>query len=191
MSSTLKVDILQDSGGNNLVTSNGSGVITAAGFGKIGQVVQETSSSQFLVSTPTQAQVYYPSANKLSLNITPSSTSSKILVSFISTCRVKRDSGSAGDIGVAMSLKQTIDGTATEFKPDSNAFDSGFYINEVKAAGGVRPRLHETILISPATTDEITYEVGVYSYGAAGSGGEMRLNSGSSEGRIQAMEILP
>ena len=39
MSSILKVDQLQDSGGNNLVTSNGSGVITAAGFGKVGQVV--------------------------------------------------------------------------------------------------------------------------------------------------------
>ena len=41
MSSILKVDQLQDSGGNNLVTSNGSGVITSSAFGKVLQVVQE------------------------------------------------------------------------------------------------------------------------------------------------------
>ena len=51
MSSTRKVDILQDSGGNNLVTSNGSGVITSAGFGKIGQVVTTTKTDTFTLST--------------------------------------------------------------------------------------------------------------------------------------------
>ena len=53
MSSILKVDQLQDSGGNNLVTSNGSGVITSSAFGKVLQVVffqlntQSVTSSDF------------------------------------------------------------------------------------------------------------------------------------------------
>ena len=78
MSSILKVDQLQDSGGNNLVTSNGSGVITAAGFGKVGQVVS-TSKTDVFSSTSTGSFI---DITGLSLSITPSSTSSKILVIF-------------------------------------------------------------------------------------------------------------
>jgi len=74
MSSTLKVDILQDSGGNNLVTSNGSGVITAAGFGKVGQVKSFTLDSAVSFSGTTFVDT------TLGVDITPSSTSSKILV---------------------------------------------------------------------------------------------------------------
>ena len=75
MSSTLKVDILQDSGGNNLVTSNGSGVITAAGFGKIGQVVSATKTNTQSLTTTTFSDI-----SDMSVSITPSSTSSKVLV---------------------------------------------------------------------------------------------------------------
>ena len=50
MSSILKVDQLQDSGGNNLVTSNGSGVITSSAFGKVLQVVSTTKTDSFSVS---------------------------------------------------------------------------------------------------------------------------------------------
>ena len=75
MASTLKVDILQDSGGNNLVTSNGSGVITAAGFGKIGQVVSTTKTDTFSTTSSSFTDI-----TGLSATITPSSTSSKILI---------------------------------------------------------------------------------------------------------------
>jgi len=78
MSSTLKVDILQDSGGNNLVTSNGSGVITAAGFGKVGQVVSTTKTNTF--SETVGNGVKTGNITGLTLNITPSSTSSKIFL---------------------------------------------------------------------------------------------------------------
>ena len=75
MSSILKVDQLQDSGGNNLVTSNGSGVITAAGFGKVGQVLQTVKTDTF-----TSTSTSFTDITGLSVSITPSSTSSKILV---------------------------------------------------------------------------------------------------------------
>ena len=74
MSSILKVDQLQDSGGNNLVTSNGSGVITAAGLGKVRQIIQFSDTTQ----TGTTSTSYADSP--LFIDITPSSTSSKILI---------------------------------------------------------------------------------------------------------------
>ena len=78
MASTLKVDILQDSGGNNLVTSNGSGVITAAGFGKVGQVVQtfHTGTTSFAYNSA------WGDIDVFDTSITPTSTSSKILIEF-------------------------------------------------------------------------------------------------------------
>ena len=91
MASTLKVDILQDSGGNNLVTSNGSGVITAAGFGKIGQVVQTIKTDSF---TTTSAS--YVDITGFSVSITPTSTSSKILV--MVTIGALANSGASGSI---------------------------------------------------------------------------------------------
>ena len=66
MSSILKVDQLQDSGGNNLVTSNGSGVITAAGFGKVRQIIQFSDNTQ----TGTTSTSYADSP--LFIDITPS-----------------------------------------------------------------------------------------------------------------------
>ena len=75
MSSILKVDQLQDSGGNNLVTSNGSGVITAAGFGKIKQIVTSQNDTTSRETTSTS----YVTAGTTA-TITPSSTSSKIFV---------------------------------------------------------------------------------------------------------------
>ena len=80
MSSILKVDQLQDSGGNAIITSDGSGNLTAGtipaktiGTGAVLQVVQTTYST----NTNTNSNVY---SDVFSGSITPSSTSSKILV---------------------------------------------------------------------------------------------------------------
>jgi hypothetical protein len=73
MSSILKVDQLQDSGGNNLVTSNGSGVITSSAFGKVLQVVHTKLETAVAGNNSLVA-------SGLIASITPSSTSSKILI---------------------------------------------------------------------------------------------------------------
>ena len=75
MSSILKVDQLQDSGGNNLITSNGSGLVTAAGFGKVLQVVNSSNAGN---SSNTTSISFTDTVN--TLNITPKLTSSKIVV---------------------------------------------------------------------------------------------------------------
>jgi hypothetical protein len=99
MTGILKVDQWKDSGDNTLMTSDGAGVLTAnagitipsgatitnngtaTGFGggKIGQVIQstKTNSQTFTLATGTLADV-----SGLSLNITPSSITSKILVEY-------------------------------------------------------------------------------------------------------------
>ena len=74
MSSILKVDTLQDSGGNAIITSNGSGTITTPGIttGKVLQVLFNNSNAT--VSTTSQS---YVTSNQ-SLSITPSSASKQL-----------------------------------------------------------------------------------------------------------------
>jgi len=92
MTGILKVDQWKDSGDNTLMTSDGAGVLTAnagiiipsgatitnngtaSGFGKIGQVVTSTLSSQVSLTISGATDI------GLSASITPTSTSSKILI---------------------------------------------------------------------------------------------------------------
>jgi hypothetical protein len=74
MTSKLKVNLINDGGDNNIITSNGSGVITSSKF-KIGQLSQIVKSDTFNMNSSTYADV-----TGMSASITPSSTSSKVLV---------------------------------------------------------------------------------------------------------------
>ena len=73
MTSKLKVNLINDSGDNNIITSNGSGVITSSKF-KIGQVLNVVNNTQTSSSSTSFVDM------GMSLAITPTSTSSKILV---------------------------------------------------------------------------------------------------------------
>ena len=76
MSSILKVDQLKDSGGNAIITSDGSGNITTGkGMGKVLQVVQ--GSNDATVSTTSTSFVDITS---VTASITPISSSNKIMV---------------------------------------------------------------------------------------------------------------
>lgn len=79
MTSKLKVNLINDAGDNNLITSDGSGSVTLGtafpAVGKIGQVVSTTKTDTFSMTSTTFTDI-----TGLSLSITPSSTSSKILV---------------------------------------------------------------------------------------------------------------
>ena len=81
MSSILKVNTIQDGGGNAIITSDGSGNLTAGtipaktiGTGAIIQVVNDSDTTNTVVSTTTYTDT------GLSASITPSSTSSKIFM---------------------------------------------------------------------------------------------------------------
>ena len=90
MSSILKVDQLQDSGGNAIITSDGSGnITTGTGMGKVLQVVSTTKTDEFASSLSSGSSI---AVTGLSVDITPTSTSNKILV----MCSVNGHNGSEG-----------------------------------------------------------------------------------------------
>lgn len=151
--------------------------------GSVLQVVQGSSTTEFTQSSPANNTPYFPSSNKLSASITPSSTSSKILVQYVSTISI---GDTVSDGGVAMAVKETISGgTTTTIEPHDDTYASGFYFSS-HLADNWRIRLCETVYRSPSTTSEITYEVGVSGYGASN---QVRLNNSGSRGEIILMEI--
>jgi len=172
MSSILKVDQLQDSGGNNLVTSNGSGVITAAGFGKVGQVVQG-SKTAFTSTTSTSF-----SATGVKATITPSSTSSKVLVQ-VSLNGVDSPGGTTRNT----SFKIYRDGSLVQAIIDGYGYSSGMRTGNVSYS----------MLASPSTTSATEFEV--YFAEQGGSGSAVGINQYASgtgvSSTIILMEILP
>lgn len=172
MSSILKVDQLQDSGGNNLVTSNGSGVITAAGFGKIGQVVQGTTATQVnFTSTSSYADT------GLSATITPSSTSSKVLIQVSQMFRVERYGGDIRILRDSTSIFQPTGGATYTFYSDP-----GSSVN-------YRGYACLNFLDSPSSTSAITYKTQGIQHN---SGGDFKVQDGNYyTSTITLMEILP
>ena len=164
MSSILKVDQLQDSGGNNLVTSNGSGVITAAGFGKVLQVVENSSSTNFTNSSTSHSEL-------INASITPSSTSNKILIYFAVNCQITANSNAYGRAGV---LRGTISGTSL-----------GDFIGGSAASSNVNFPLYGTYLDSPSTTSAQQYTLGM----STASGATTSVTTDSTTYRLVLMEI--
>jgi len=140
MSSILKVDTLQDSGGNAIISSNGSGTITTPGIttGKVLQVLFNNSNAT--VSTTSQS---YVTSNQ-SLSITPSSTSSKILILF--NCTV---STLAANTGIEIEIRRG--GSSI------SDFETGMYTAQV--GGNLTTMGSTSFLDTPNTTSATTYEV--------------------------------
>ena len=80
MTSKLKVNLINDSGDNNLITSDGSGSVTLGtafpAVGKIGQVIQSQTTSYGSVTATSWTKIH----TDFDTSITPSATSSKVLV---------------------------------------------------------------------------------------------------------------
>jgi len=154
MSSILKVDQLQDSGGNNLVTSNGSGVITSSAFGKVLQVVQTVKTDTF-----TTTSTSFTDITGMSVAITPASTSSKIFV------MVNLSTGNTSD---RTSGYQLLRGSTPIGIGDSDGS------NRVEATAGTSSETSSagqktvafTFLDSPSTTSATTYKVQVICQGS-------------------------
>lgn len=175
MSSILKVDQLQDSGGNNLVTSNGSGVITAAGFGKIGQVTQTIMSGNGVSTTA----AYPVEVSSLTVSITPSSTSSKILATLDCCVAV------AADYWVFAGIRR-------------DSTDLGRQRTSPKSGSGAPQDLipvSVTILDAPSSSSSLTYKAtfGPHATGTTATFNYRQDHSASTTGysALTVMEILP
>ena len=167
--------------GNNQITSS------LLPTGSVLQVVQGSSTTEFTETSPTDSTTYYPSSNKISLTITPTSTSSKIIINAIASLRLAKDN-QTGDMGIALVIKESISGgSTTELYPTSNAYDSGMYMSNQPANTFMRYRHNEVVYRTPSTTSAITYEVGVFAY--ASNLNYINLNQGGTRGEITAYEV--
>jgi len=163
---------------------SGANPVWATNTAGIAQVIQGEQSTEFSFNSPSDTGRYFPSSNKLSAQITPASTSSKILVQFESTVRF---GNTTSDAGIMMALKETIGGSSTIITPHATVnYNGGFYMSQ-STNGNIRVRLNEFMLRSPNTTSQITYEVGIGGYAVDGT--DIKLNDDTSTGRILLMEV--
>ena len=137
---------------------------TATGFGKIGQVVETyIDSVGFETNSSTPVQL-----TGVTANITPSSTSSKILVI------AKVMAGAAVDYKMFFQLRNGTTLIGNSASAGSREISIGMSLNvQVNM-----PMTHNfQYLHSPSSTDQQTYNV----YGHAESDGTLRLNRGSTD----------
>ena len=169
MSSILKVDQLQDSGGNAIITSDGAGNLTAGtipaktiGTGAVLQVVNSTTSTQVSVTGLTFTD------SNLSASITPSATSSKILIILQQSFKIQR----AGS-GYAWGGLRLLRGATQIWNPmpadSSGEYGFGFSVSNVAQTVVKRSLIHYNYLDSPSTTSATTYKTQIRGYTSTGN----------------------
>ena len=173
MTSILKVDQLQDSGGNAILTSDGAGnITTGTGMGKILQVVQGTTDTQ--VSTTSVGYV----DTGLSASITPSSSSNKILILVQQSFRLYQASNLSG--GNIKLLRDT-----TDIYNETIA-----YALYIRADGATVVQNYSSYslnyLDSPSSTSSIAYKTQQTPYA---SGDEFYTQPSSIQSSIILMEV--
>lgn len=182
MSSILKVDQLQDSGGNAIITSDGSGNLTAGtipataiGTGAVLQVKQQAFSSLQTTSTS------YTSIG--SLSITPNSASNKILITTLNHVYVSSYSTDTWRGGLQKIMR---DVTTTILTDGTNGYGEGAFF----VGNSDRYMCYSTLhyLDSPNTTNAVTYDMQVRSK-TDGATAIFNLATYGSGGRITLMEI--
>tara|TARA_R100000995_G_C3417810_1_gene92459 strand:- start:161 stop:670 length:510 start_codon:yes stop_codon:yes gene_type:complete len=169
MTSKLKVNLINDSGDNNLITSDGSGVITSSKF-KIGQIQSAT----FTDNLSTSSTSYV--ASTITDTITPTSTSSKILI----LINGGRSSYGGGECEGSSQLYYQVGSgsfnSITDIKKSENLQSGSF----------AKTPLSFNFVHSPNSTSALSYKV-YYKTNA----NTYYLNSDTSNINITLMEILP
>jgi hypothetical protein len=162
----------------NLITTAGKLLSTGVdgGVGKIGQVVQGTKTTQFETTSTSYA------TSGLEATITPSATSSKILI-MASTGAIHTATTSAGGETLVKFYKNHTSISATAIGDDYQVAKSrqdGSYNQEVGGGGTAM------FLDTPSTTEAITYTV----YAKINSGTNGRIGQNNHGTTITLMEIL-
>jgi len=166
MSSILKVDQLKDSGGNAIITSDGSGnITTGTGMGKILQVVSVVDDTDTSITSATYTDT------GLSANITPISTSSKVLITVNHSIYLSR--ATTNVYGGYKLLR----GSTDIFNPNPNdgngPYGLGYTSGETTA---ILSAFHTTqFLDSPNSTSQQSYKTQGRVY-IASSGATIRFN---------------
>ena len=149
-----------------------SGLIT----GKIGQVVQGTKTNQFETTSTSYA------TSGLEATITPSATSSKILI-MTSTSAIHTSTTSAGGECLVKFYKNHSSISATAIGDDYQVAKSRQDPSYTQEAGGGGTAM---FLDSPSTLEAITYTV----YAKINTGSNGRIGQNSHGSTITLMEVL-
>ena len=185
MTAILKVDTIQDTSGNNIINessdtitigasgdttnivgtlqNNGAALVT----GKVLQVVQGTPDTTSRASNSTS---FVTGSNTIFVNITPSSTSSKIYVLAS---------------GAAYGSTATYNSLFTIYRDSTNLATDSFNIVRTNADNSYG-NYCMSVLDSPSTTSQIKYQIYFKSEGAANT---VQLNLNGTQGLITAFEI--
>ena len=165
MTSIIKVDTIQTSAGGTPTASS----LGIGGVGKIGQVLT-THVFSYVTTTST---TFTPHTN-VSVNITPTSASSKILV----LLNTDVDAENTGYTGYYTIYR---DSTNLNINPLNRGFSATF-----SNSGRVITPVHISVLDSPATTSQITYS-GYFK--VSDSGGTVGVGN-NTDNTITVMEVL-
>jgi len=191
MTGILKVDQWKDSGDNTLMTSDGAGVLTAnagitipsgatitnngslaGNFGKIAQVLQ--GQNKTVISTSLSLVDF----DVTTISITPTATSSKILI-LCNLMGIEKGTGSANtrlDVRIYRDSTQLTTSNANRWTYNTNVErDGGFAINW---------------LDSPSSTSAINYRLNFQWLDTGGSTCYVNKDGNSGYSTITVMEVL-
>jgi len=176
MTAILKVDTIQDTSGNNIINENANTITigksgdtvnlasgATAGFGKVLQVLTATDTTE----RTTTSSTFVTGSNTMLINITPSSTSSKIFL--ISTFSGRVQGG----------------GAMYTIYRDSTNIGATNGITRVYNAGDLYFNISMSILDAPSSTSQIAYQV----YFNCQNGGTATVNSGNLKASLTAFEV--
>ena len=169
----LKTFTINNGSANQALVTNGSGVLSFAAVGaSAGQVIQVvTATDQTQRSTGSTS--FVTGSNTLSVAITPSSASNKVLA-LVTGSMAKNTAGAQV--------------WTTIFRAGTNIGEADFGINGMQADAGVENQygaMGMAILDSPNTTSSTTYDV---RFRVAGSG-QALLNIQGSKSSITLLEV--
>ena len=183
---TLFVDKLDPQSGTNLTLGSSGDTVTltsgakTSGFGKIGQVVSTTKTDEFSTSSTSVTDI-----TGLSVSITPSSTSSKILILV---------DGNVSDNNTTYAGAMKLFRDSTEICKGTNGSANNIGFDNVRRNSGSdeSKKFSINFLDSPSTTSSTTYKISIklnqsntFYINRTGSSNENSLVS-----TITAMEIL-
>ena len=185
MSSILKVDQLQDSGGNAIITSDGAGNLTAGTIAAktigTGAIIQVVRSSGNPASASTTSTSYIDTG--LSASITPTASGNKILV-FLTT----HFSISAGTVFTRIDAQLYVDVDGTE----TNLVTSGYIGLDSTAISRIQQRYTAFEIHTTSSTSSHNFKFRIRKANATASeSGLINYNgyAGNFEDIITLMEI--
>ena len=183
---TIFVDKLDPQSGTNLTLGSSGDTVTltsgakTSGFGKIGQVVSTTKTDEFSTSSTSVTDI-----TGLSVSITPSSTSSKILILV---------DGNVSDNNTTYAGAMKLFRDSTEICKGTNGSANNIGFDNVRRNSGSdeSKKFSINFLDSPSTTSSTTYKISIklnqsntFYINRTGSSNENSLVS-----TITAMQIL-